>query len=330
MSVDLYKISDIIQFEFFKLPKALFANTKYKAMSSDAKLTYSLLYDRLGLSKMNGWINENDEVYLIYTREEIADALGVTYKKAMAAFRELILNGLIFEKRCGRGMANRIFIVKPDVTVEQAREYEPLRTAETEVLDSGKAVDNSSEYSDLAPSDVPNQQFKNFHIGSSKSPVLDVQELPNREPNQNYINKTNLIQIYYSQSVYAGQSKEPRVLKLEYQDERDLQKIYENCQLEYFDEDAQVMFRDAIERMWYSERLKVGNAILPQANVRSRMWNLDYTKLSSALHNLHQNKERDIKNITAYVISTIFNCIAEEYSLLVVDPYLNQLRAGGG
>ena len=43
----------------------LFADLKYKSLSSDAKLTYALLYDRLSLSKLNAWINEKDEVYLI-------------------------------------------------------------------------------------------------------------------------------------------------------------------------------------------------------------------------------------------------------------------------
>ena len=64
----VYKITDIIAYEFIKIPKAMFANEAYRRLSSDAKLAYALLYDRLSLSKLNGWINERDEVYLIYTR----------------------------------------------------------------------------------------------------------------------------------------------------------------------------------------------------------------------------------------------------------------------
>ena len=91
----LYKINDIINCEFLKIPKTMFANEEYRKLSSDAKLTYALLYDRLSLSKLNGWINENDEVYLIYTREEIAEDLGITYKKAISAFKEILGAGLI-------------------------------------------------------------------------------------------------------------------------------------------------------------------------------------------------------------------------------------------
>ena len=84
--MNVYKINDVISCEFLKIPKSLFANEAYKALSSDAKLTYALLYDRLSLSKLNSWINDNDEVFLIYKREDIADDLGITYKKAISAF----------------------------------------------------------------------------------------------------------------------------------------------------------------------------------------------------------------------------------------------------
>ena len=95
--MNVYKITDILQCEFLKIPKAMFANEKYRRLSSDAKLTFALLYDRLSLSKLNGWINQKDEVYLIYTREEIVKDLGITYKKAISAFRELAAAELIAE-----------------------------------------------------------------------------------------------------------------------------------------------------------------------------------------------------------------------------------------
>ena len=80
----VYKINDLVKFDFIKIPKTLFANPKYKEMSSDAKLTYALLYDRLSLSIQNNWINADGEVYLVYTRGAIAEDLGITYKKTIA------------------------------------------------------------------------------------------------------------------------------------------------------------------------------------------------------------------------------------------------------
>ena len=126
--MNVYKINDIISCEFLKIPKIMFANDEYRRLSSDAKLAYALLYDRLSLSK----INENEEVYLIYTREEIAENLGITYKKSISAFKELLSANLITEQRCGRGIPNKIYIVKPELSEKQAKTYvkrENLRTA---------------------------------------------------------------------------------------------------------------------------------------------------------------------------------------------------------
>ena len=327
----LYKISDTIQFEFFRLPKALFANPKYKAMSSDAKLTYSLLYDRLSLSKQNGWINEKDEVFLIYTREEIAVALGITYKKAMAAFRELISNGLIFEKRCGRGMANKIYIVKPDVTPKQAREYEPPRTAESEVLDFGKTVDNPVDNVGLRNQDVPKQQIKNRDFGTSKTSIPAGQELPKRQAN-NYTDftKTEKNQIDFSQSVVEVQRAKYSVQRSDGGQNGELREILARCHLELFDKETRIAFADAIERLFYTAEFKIGGAVLPQRYVRNRLRSLDYTRLTSAQYKLNQNLERPVRNVTGYIMSTIFNSLAEEYSICVVDPYLNRMRIGGG
>ena len=55
--MNVYKINDIINYEFLKIPKTMFANEKYRSLSSDAKLPYALLYDRFSLSKLIGWIN---------------------------------------------------------------------------------------------------------------------------------------------------------------------------------------------------------------------------------------------------------------------------------
>ncbi len=292
--MNVYKINDIINCEFLKIPKTMFANQNYRSLSSDAKLTYALLYDRLSLSKLNGWINGNDEVYLIYTRDEIAEDLGISYKKAISAFKELVDIGLITEHRCGRGMPNRIYIVKPEVDAESAKKYvkrENLRTAET-----------------------------------------GYQELPKPQSNKTNIIKTDFNNTDNSQSVSMRRTigfytETPETLSYDGQTDTiySFDDILENCQLDTFDEEERKILYDAMERLYYSESLKIGNAHLPQNKVRSRMYEIDVTVLQSVIAKLHQN-DRQIKNITAYVMSTLFNCITEEYSLLHVDPYLNSLR----
>jgi len=318
MNANVYKINDIINFEFFKIPKALFVNSKYKEMSSDAKLTYSLLYDRLSLSKMNNWINENNEVYQIYTREDISNELGISYKKAIAAFKELLENGLIFEKRCGRGIANKIYIVKPDVTLEDVKKYDSPRCFEMEYLKDDANDEKSEGYVDVSSQDVPETDFLNILNGISKTAETEYLELQKSQSNHTNIKKIYINHINNSQSFCPDSDT----------DQHSLSEILDNCHLDYFDEDVRKTFVDAIERLFYCKEFKIGTAVLPQDKVRSRLYELDHTVLETALHNLHKNTQRPIKNITAYVMSTIFNCITEEYSMLLVDPYLNSLRGG--
>ena len=118
-----YRVSDTVTEQFLRLPMALLANPKYNAMSLEAKFVYALLLDRLSLSQKNGWVNEENEVYLIYTREEIAKLLNITYKKAIGAFKELVDNKLLYEQRQGRGYANLLFVLKPELTEEDAAEF---------------------------------------------------------------------------------------------------------------------------------------------------------------------------------------------------------------
>ena len=53
-----FKTSDAKNFAFYKVPKALFEE-KYKSVSTDAKMLYGLLLDRMYLSVKNVWILES-------------------------------------------------------------------------------------------------------------------------------------------------------------------------------------------------------------------------------------------------------------------------------
>ena len=79
---------------------------------------------------------------------------------------------------------------------------------------------------------------------------------------------------------------------------------------------------NAIERLFYSDSFRIGKAVLPRANVRSRLWDLDAVIPQSVAGKLKSN-QRDVRNSTAYTMAVIFNTICEAHSDLLVDPYLN-------
>lgn len=118
-----YRIRDVVKEDFLRFPFALLANPKYTAMSLEAKFVYALLLNRLSLSQKNGWVNEDGEVYLIYTREEVSNTLNISYKKAIAAFKELMEQGLLYEQRQGRGYPNLLYVLKLELSDQEASEF---------------------------------------------------------------------------------------------------------------------------------------------------------------------------------------------------------------
>lgn len=73
---------------FYKIPKELFEE-KYDKLSLQAKLAYTLMLDRISLSKKNNWIDKDGNVYIIYTRENLAKKLNTTEKTITKILKEL-------------------------------------------------------------------------------------------------------------------------------------------------------------------------------------------------------------------------------------------------
>ena len=97
------------QFAFYRIPKALFTDPAYRGISTDAKVLYGLLLDRMSLSARNDWLDEQGRVYIVFTLEEIMDSLSCGNKKAVGLLRELETEaGLIERRRQGLGKPNLI------------------------------------------------------------------------------------------------------------------------------------------------------------------------------------------------------------------------------
>lgn len=105
-----YKINEIRMNQFIQLPKELYHNKRYKHISNDAKVLYGFILDRLELSIKNNWINEDNEVYLIFTREEVQGLINISSKTATKIFKELNKVELIQEHRQGLNKPNLIYV----------------------------------------------------------------------------------------------------------------------------------------------------------------------------------------------------------------------------
>lgn len=99
------------QFSFYRIPKALFTEPNFRELSTDAKVLYGILLDRMSLSLKNQWLDAQNKVYIIFTVEEIMDALNCANQKATLLMVELEKQaGLIERKRQGLGRPNLIYV----------------------------------------------------------------------------------------------------------------------------------------------------------------------------------------------------------------------------
>ena len=77
------------QFSYFRIPRLLVRSKKFKTLSTEAKLLYGLMLDRMGLSAKHSWYDELGRVYIYYTLDEIQTDLMCGHNKAVRLLAEL-------------------------------------------------------------------------------------------------------------------------------------------------------------------------------------------------------------------------------------------------
>ena len=317
-SFPLMRQTDVQSIYHMQMPRWLFSDPRYASMGLEAKVAYTFLLNRFQLSRRNGWVNDFGELFVIFPRKELARELRICEQKVTAAFRTLKELNLIWEKRCGRGDANQIYLATvtpqddPDYTSAPfvPPEDSTSRTAGSEVLDGPDSSLPSQEPQDMGG--------KNRETCASRTADIEVPEPQKPRPSYKDLSHTYPSHTDVSQSVPRGDGRADG--------EEELVGILDACELQCFPGETARVFENAIERLFYADSFRVGNATLPQSRVRAKLKLLDYTILQTAEAKLHANLDRPVKNSTAYAMVTIFNCVAESESDLMVDPYLNGLR----
>ncbi|WP_283592368.1 replication initiator protein A [Enterococcus faecium] len=121
-----YKSKEIYREKYYQMPKVFFTNEKYLNLSNDAKITYMLLKARFDYSVQNNWVDSEDNIYFIYTIEELMRLLNCREGKISKTKKELEAAGLLKQKK-GRikkangkieTTPNLLYLGKPEVTSE--------------------------------------------------------------------------------------------------------------------------------------------------------------------------------------------------------------------
>ena len=108
-------------FSFYRIPKALFQETRFQNLSTDAKTLYGILLDRMSLSVKNGWMDEQGRVFIIFTIEDVKRSLCCADNKATKLLRELEEFGLIERKRRGLGRPSLVYVKNFSADSSKAR-----------------------------------------------------------------------------------------------------------------------------------------------------------------------------------------------------------------
>ncbi len=317
MSDRIYHISDVLNDEYLRFPLALLAEDRYRDMSLEAKMIYSLLLNRLTLSQKNGWINERGEVYLIYTREEVADTLNISYKKTISAFKELILVGLLLEQRQGRGYPNLLYVLKMEITDEKAEEFFEEFNAENEQKESANpdkqqtCQNGISRTAETAYLEVPESHIKTCQNGISRTADLEYQDMPKRHTRKNNNIKPENIKLDNNISVGLLCAREEKA-------EGEIQMIFNNCEFEIFSDEMKDFFETVITRLYYSESFKIGKCVLPQKEIHKLLRKLNAEHLLELTTRVKLNEEKVTKPIE-YICSMLINVISEGAGSLVLE-----------
>ena len=168
MNFEYYYGHEAEQFTFYRIPKLLIKDKRFSGISSDAKMLYGLMLDRMQLSVKNGWIDEVNRVYIIYTVEQIMEDLCCCKEKAIKILSELNGQkgiGLIEKIRRGLG--------KPDIIY-----------VKNFVIQDDEMDENDSDFHDSNSEDPEMPTFRSM----DNRPV----EVGETDPINNYINKNDM------------------------------------------------------------------------------------------------------------------------------------------
>lgn len=176
-------IQEFEQERFYKLYKFLFEDDYFRKLSDSSKIAYCMFRDRFELSKMNNWIDENGNVYLIFTTKDLCELLNCGTQKVTKIKKELESFNLLEQERMGLNKPNKIYILEPQ------KPYE-----DSSVKEFRKSKFQNSENQKTRISKIKKQEFRNSKSNDTDLNNTDYIETENNDRhdmNDTYNNQTN-------------------------------------------------------------------------------------------------------------------------------------------
>lgn len=289
MHDEFFGIEESEQYAFYRVPKLLFTTERFWNLSTDAKMLYGLLLDRMALSQKNGWVDEQGRVYIIYTIENIMEALGCGNKKAISLLAELENKAnLVLRKKQGLGKPNLIYVKKFTTAV---------KSVERNFL---KCQNDTSGDVEITPLGVSKEHGNNTDINKTEYSDTDP-FLPSGFCGKE-VDGTDEFKRYYQ---YFYDQLEMEYLK---QDFRNDEQILE------------LVLHLIVETMCSKRKqIRIASDDKPIEIVRSSFMKLDSEHIRYVMDRFKENTT-EIRNIKQYLLASIYNApytIDAHYDALV-------------
>ena len=174
---------------FYQLPKFLFEDDYFSKMTTDAKVMYALLKDRFELSKINNWIDEENNIYLLYTNKQLCSILQYGEPKIIKLKKELEKFNLIINERQGLNRPNKIYLLEPSYDKEltnrkfQNKQIVSSRTNENIVQELTICKSNDTENNDTENNDTYDMNDSE-HIANPNTSHSNHSNHPNHQSNE--------------------------------------------------------------------------------------------------------------------------------------------------
>ncbi len=180
-------------YSFYRIPKMLFTEEIFEALSTDAKVLYGLLLDRISLSRENGWMDDAGRVYVYYTIKSVKKSMRCANIKACVLLRELDEFGLIERKKQGLGKPTIIYV--KDFTRFRKAELLDSEKQNSVILHTGTLDNRKSE---------TNKTEKNNTESNKTNPILSGadKDMDERTSYRNYLNSQLDMEIMYERYPY--------------------------------------------------------------------------------------------------------------------------------
>ncbi|MCM1542694.1 MAG: replication initiator protein A [Blautia sp.] len=311
MEFDYYYGMEAEQFSFYRIPRTLVKDKRFKGLSSDAKLLYGMMLDRMSLSIKNGWLDERNRAYIIYTVENIMEDLGCAKGTCVKIMKELDSEkgiGLIEKKRRGLGRPDIIYVKNfSSIGVERG----------------GGEPPNPDK-----PTEVQNLNFWKSKNCTSGSPDFGPAEVQDLDPNYTDINytensytedsKTDIPSNPSYQSLAAPMGTDDGIDRMDYY--RHI--IRRNIEYEYLGKDRQrkegidelVELMVDVMLMPDGSTVRIAGADRPAEVVKMRFMGITSSHIQYVCGCLERNTGK-VGNIKAYLLAALYN------STLTMDQY---------